>query len=67
MEGETLTLTSTDMIITKNLSATPIIISEGATKGMVMSFNTANMIGFESADTGYIFYPLPPRSNYSEE
>ncbi len=63
-----MTLTTTDMIIVKDLSATPIIIGEGATKGMVMSFNTASMIGFESAGgNDYLFYPMPPSSDYSEE
>jgi len=68
-ENETLTLTDTDMIITKDLSGNPIVINEDDTKGMVMSFNTESMIGFEYHDGEgkYYFYPMPPDSDYSEE
>jgi hypothetical protein len=64
--GETLVISGNDMIVTKDLTSNPIIINEGENKSMVVSFNTQSMIGFESADTGYLFYPMPPQENYSE-
>lgn len=71
--GETMTLTETDMIITKDISSNPIVIGEGQTKGMVLSFKTASMIGFEENEgdpqnpNRYMFFPMPPQSTYSEE
>lgn len=65
--GETLVISGNDMIITKDQSSNPIVISEGQTKSMAISFNTESMIGFEAAGSDYIFYPMAPQESYSEE
>lgn len=65
--GETLAISGDDMIVTKDLSSTPIVIAEGQTKSMIISFNTKEMIGFEAVGSDYIFYPMAPQQSYSEE
>ncbi len=65
--GETLEISGDDMIITKDLSSSPIVITEGETKAMALSFNTQSMIGFEAAGADYIFYPMAPQQTYSEQ
>lgn len=65
--GETLVISGDDMIMTKDLSGDPIVISEGATLPMSLSFDTQNMIGFQSVGSGnYIFFPMAPRQTYAD-
>ncbi len=64
--GETMDLTSTDMIITKTLSSA-ITIGEGATVNSSMSFDTQSMIGFQGTAPNPIAYPMPPKSTCSED
>jgi hypothetical protein len=54
------------MIITKDMSATPIVINKGQSKAMSISFNTASMIGFQTSGADYIFFPMAPQQTYSE-
>ena len=55
------------MIMTENISDDPLVIQEGMTQSMYVSFNTANMIGFELAGANYLFYPMPPEENYADQ
>lgn len=61
--GETLEIIGADMRTTKAFG-NPIVVGEGTSQTISVSFNTASMIGFEEADPGeYIFYPMPPEES----
>lgn len=60
---EVLEIIGDDMRVTKSF-ATPLVINEGETQTISLSFNTKEMIGFEAIGGGeFIFYPLPPQES----
>lgn len=56
-----------DMRVTTDISGSPLVIAKGQNKSVSLSFNTKSMIGFQGTAPNFIFYPMPPQPEYSEE